>query len=153
MASITNEIESITAFIEDLFPGASVHYQRVPSEYRANELAVRYLTGTNESETNYHYRLDRDYQVIYFAQNEFACLTKFEALERKLNNTFVIPINGSMGYLRVESFSFSQPTKTEGGTIFAIIGVLSVNVREARTQEEFEKIKHFTTLYTQKFDI
>jgi hypothetical protein len=153
VASITNEIESIAAFVEPVLTGATVYKQRVPVQPVANEVSIRYLTGDSESETNYHYRLDRDYQIIYFAQNEFACLQKFEALEQKLNDVFVIPINGSMRYLRVGSFSFSQPFKTEGGTVFAMIGVLRVSVREARTQEQYEKIMNIETRYTQEFEI
>lgn len=144
MASIANEIESIAEFIESEFTSASIHYQRVPTEPKANDLSIRYLMGDTETETNYHYRLDRTYQIVYFAQNELACLTKFDALQRKLNNTFVIPIKDSSRHLRIESFNFSQPFKTEGGTIIGILGVLSVNVREARTQQTHEKINQVT---------
>lgn len=139
MASITNEIESISAVVEPLFPGASVYYQQIPPEPQANELALRFIASDSTTETNYHYRLDHDYQIVYFGRNEFECLTKFEALERKMNDGFLIPIKDSTRYMRIGSFSFSQPFKTESGAT-AIIGVLSVSVREARSQQEFEKI-------------
>lgn len=142
MASIINEVESLSTYVEPLFPGAKVYYQEVPVEPKANELAIRYLTSTNATETGYHYRLDRTYQVIYFAKNEFACLQAFEALERAINNTLIIPLKNSDRYLRLESFSFSQPFKTEAGTVTAILGVLTANLREARTQETYEKINN-----------
>ncbi|MDQ0154912.1 hypothetical protein [Robertmurraya andreesenii] len=139
MASITNEIESIAEVVEPLFPGANVYYQRIPAEPKMNELSIRFIAGGSSSETNYHYRLDHDFQIVYFGRNEFDCLTKFEALERKLNDGFLIPIKGSLRYMRIGSFSFSQPFKTEGGAN-AILGVLNVEVREARTQQQYEKI-------------
>lgn len=140
MASVVNEIESITEFIEPLFAGANVHYQQIPVEPKPNTLIVRYLKGDNATETNYHYRLDRDYQIVYFAQNEFACLQKFEHLERKLNDVLVIPLKNSDRYLRLEFFSFSQPFKTESGTVMAILGVLRASLREPRTQPVTPKI-------------
>jgi hypothetical protein len=146
LASIINEIESIAEFIEPLFSSSSVHFQQVPVEPEANTLVVRYLTGTNETETGYHYRLDRDYQVIYFAQNEFACLQKFEQLERHINNVIAIPLKDSDRYLRLESFSFSQPFKTESGKVSAILGVLSVNLREPRNVQDYsDKIENVHT--------
>ena len=142
MASIINEVESVGDFIAPVFPGAAVSYQNVPIEPAANDLVVRYLTSDNTTETGYHYRLNRDYQIVYFAQNEFACLQKFEALERHINDTLVIPLKNSDRYLRLESFAFSQPFKTEAGTVSAVIGVLSAHLREARTQQTFEKINN-----------
>lgn len=142
MASIINEVESVAAFVSPVFTSAKVSYQNVPVEPAANDLVVRYLSSDNTTETGYHYRLNRDYQIIYFAQNEFACLQKFEALERHINDALVIPLKNSDRYLRLESFSFSQPFKTEAGTVAAIIGVLSVHLREARTQTTSEKINN-----------
>lgn len=141
MASITNELESIAEFIEPLFAGADVHYQQVPVEPKGNVLAVRYMTTTSATETNYHFRLNRDFQIVYFAKNEFDCLLKFEKLERHLNNALVIPIKGTADrYLRVDNFAFSQPFKTEAGKVSAMIGVLSVHLREARDQVISPKI-------------
>ncbi|WP_102271304.1 hypothetical protein [Cytobacillus massiliigabonensis] len=140
MASVINEIESLAEFIEPLFAGASVHYQQIPVEPKVNSLILRYLSSNNATETNYHYRIDREYQIVYFAQNEFACLQKFEQLERKLNDVLVIPLKNSDRYLRLEFFSFSQPFKTESGTVTAILGILRVSLREPRTQNPYNKI-------------
>ncbi|MEH7521688.1 hypothetical protein V7149_00175 [Bacillus sp. JJ1503] len=143
MASIVNEIETLAEFIEPLFAGASVHYQQVPIEPKANTLVVRYLMSGNETETGYHYRIDRDFQIVYYAQNDFACMQKFEQLERILNDNLAIPLKGSDRYLRLDSFNFSQPFKTESG-VTAIIGVLKAHVREPRTQPVTQKIQHVT---------
>jgi hypothetical protein len=142
VASVINEIESITEFIEPLFAGVSVHYQQVPVEPSPNSLVVRYLMGANETETNYHYRLDRHYQIVYFDHSEFACLQKFEQLEREINNILVIPLKESDRYLRLDSFSFSQPFHTESGTVTAILGVLQAHIRESREQPFVQKINN-----------
>ncbi|MFY2158066.1 hypothetical protein ACOSZF_20870 [Cytobacillus firmus] len=144
MASIMNEIESLSAFIEPLFPGADVNFLDVPVEPKEHELVLNYLTSSNANETGYHYRLDRTYQVIYFAEKKSLCLQKFEVLERAVNNTLVIPLKDSDRFLRLESFSFSQPFKTESGRM-AIIGVLTAHLREARTQVTYEKINTVDT--------
>ncbi|MDH5159822.1 hypothetical protein [Heyndrickxia oleronia] len=141
MASILNEIDSIFTYVEDLFPGAKIRYQEVPPVLEPNMVTLRYASGDMTTETTFHYRLDRDYQFIYFDNTELKCLDKGDALARKLNNALVIPIKGSKRYLRVGSFSLSQPFKTESG-VYAIIGMLSAELREARDQEHWDKIEH-----------
>lgn len=140
MASIVNEIETLAEYIEPLFVGASVHYQQIPIDPKPNTIVVRYLLTDNESETGYHYRLDRHFQIVYYAQNDFACLQKYEQLERIINDKLAIQLKGSDRYLRLDSFSFSQPFKTEGGQT-AIIGILQAHVREPRTQPTALKIQ------------
>lgn len=140
MASIPNEIESIFTYVEDLFFGATVSYQKIPAELKPNLITLGYATGNSTTETGASYRLERDYQFVYFDSSELKCLDKGDALQRKLNNALVIPILGSTRYLRVGSFSLSQPFKTESG-MYAIIGMLSVELREERDQPTYEKIK------------
>jgi hypothetical protein len=145
VASIVNEVESISAFIEPLLTGEVVYYQQMPIEPKANDLSIRYIDGGSETETAYHYRLDRNYQIVYFADKEIDCMQGITKLEQKFNNEIVIPLKNSTRYLRVDSFSFSRPFKTEGGKVFAIMGLLSVNLREARSQKPVSKINYVTT--------
>lgn len=140
MASLIKEVESIAAYIESLFPTADIHYQQVPIEPAADTLVIRYIDTQSTSESGFHYRLDRTFQIVYFAKNDFVCMQQTESLESKLNSGLVIPILGSDRFLRLESFNLSQPFKTESGTVSAIIGVLSANLREAREQPKYPKI-------------
>lgn len=141
MASIKTEIESIYEYIKRVFPTEKAHFQKVPSEHKANEISIRYLTGESTNETGYHYRLDHDFQIIYFSKTELECITKLSELERCLNDVTVIPIKDSDRYMRVDSFGNSQPFKTESG-VYSIIGILSVHTREARPQEVVQKVAH-----------
>jgi hypothetical protein len=141
VASIINEVESIGEFVESLFPTANFHYQDVPADPEANDIVIRALPSEGVSETGYHYRLDRTFQVIVFGRNSFASLQQSEQLEKHFNDTLVLPIKGSDRFLRLESFNLSQPFKTESGTVSAVIGVLSAHLREARTQPVFDKIE------------
>lgn len=139
MASIANEIESIYEYIAPVMGGSREWFQNVPTTPKADEYVIRYLLSEQTAETAAHYRLNRDYQIIYFAANEFACLTKGDVIARQLNNTDVIPLKGSDRYMRVGSFSFLQPFKTESG-MYAIIGILQLELREARPQAVVQKI-------------
>lgn len=122
-----------------LFPAATIYLQYVPAQPTANSLSIRLQSADTETETLYHMARHREYQFVYFGASNVDVITKMDELDRKLNNDLLIPIKDSLRYMRVESFSLSQPFKTENG-IDAIIGVLSVTVREARDQEQFEKI-------------
>jgi hypothetical protein len=137
--SIVTDIESIEQYVQPLFPSTTIYLQYIPSQPTARSLSIRFQNGGTETETLYHMARNREYQIVYFGASNIDVLTKMDALDRKLNNDLLIPIKDSLRYLRVESFSLSQPFKTENG-IDAMIGVLSVTVREARDQQQYEKI-------------
>jgi hypothetical protein len=146
VTSIVTEIESIYEFIKQVFTTEKEHFQRIPSEIKANEISIRYLIGDSTNETGYHYRLDHDFQIVYFAKTELECITKFSELERCINDAMSIPIKDSDRYMRVDSFGNSQPFKTESG-VFSIIGILSVQLRQARPQAIDQKINNVETRY------
>lgn len=139
MSSIVTDLESIEQYVAPLFPAATIYLQYVPAELTTDSLSIRLQSADTETETLYHMARHREYQLVYFGASNVDVLTKMDALDRKLNNDLVIPIKDSSRYLRVESFSLSQPFVTESG-INAIIGVLAVTVREARDQQQYEKI-------------
>jgi hypothetical protein len=139
LSSIVTDLESIEQYVAPLFPAATVYLQYVPAEPTTNSLSIRLQSADTETETLYHMARHREYQLVYFGTSNVDVITKMDALDRQLNNDLLIPIKDSTRYLRVESFSLSQPFKTENG-IDAIIGVLAVTVREARDQQQYEKI-------------
>lgn len=129
-----------------LFSSATIYLQYVPAQPTANSLSIRLQSASTETETAYHMARQREYQFVYFGTSNVDVITKMDALDRKLNNDLLIPIKDSLRYMRVESFSLSQPFKTENG-VDAIIGVLSVTVREARDQQQYEKIMNVYARY------
>lgn len=122
----------------------------MPTTYVANELAIEYVNGLSESETGYHYRIDRTFQLVYFGTSALDCVMKVAPVERLFNNARTIPLKGTTRYLRIGSFSLSQAFKTESG-VYAIIGMLAVSLREARDQPTYTKIGAINTrTYTDK---
>lgn len=139
--AVGNELQSVVDFVKTMYPTAKIIKQNVPSTPAANTFVIRLLTSDTESETLYHMRRNRDYQVVYYGSNVEDVITKLDAVERKTMNNLVIPITGSLRYIRVEGFSSSMPFKTESGVDVAL-GVLQTTVREARDQKTYDKIMH-----------
>lgn len=135
------EQESVGDFIKVALPSIALKYE-VPDKPAKNNIVVRLLSSDSESETRYHYRIDRDYQIVVYGVDAQDVLAKMDVIERKANDgTTLIPMKDSKRYIRIGSFSFSTAFKTEGG-LYARLGVLSTEVREARTQEQYDKIMH-----------
>lgn len=139
--TVVNELQSVGTFLAASVPSATVKYE-VPAKPTPSDLVVRAQSNDYKSETRYHYRIDRTYQVIAFGADSPTVLAKMDAISRKvMDKRMAIPINGSTRFIRVGSFSFSAPFRNENGQ-WAAIGVLETEVREARTQEEYGKIWH-----------
>lgn len=139
MTDIVTEVESLRDFIAD--PMFTKYWmQHLPSKYTAGELSVRFIGDTATSETGYHTRFDREYQFVIFGTSERDCIVRASAVQRKLNNVHVIPLKGTSRFIRNGLFALSQPFKTEGGEVFAVIGVLQAEIREARHFEVSPKI-------------
>lgn len=144
MADIAKEVESLRDFVTDL-NFARIWMQHLPEKYTAGELSIRYIGDTSASETGYHRRYNRDYQFVYFAANELACIQKASELQRKLENEHKLRIKDSEDYLTLGSFSISQPFKTEGTAVFAFIGVLQAQVWSGAEIEEPTKVSEIDT--------
>lgn len=146
MADIVTEVESLRDFVVDPTLYSRIWMQTMPAKYEAGQLSIRFTGGGTASETGYHYRLDREYQFVYFGTSELDCIRKGTVLQRKLNSKHAIKLKGSERYIRVGPFSLSQPFKTEGGEVFAIIGMLQAELREARdfSAEEVPKMGGIT---------
>lgn len=139
--SLINELESVEAFVKTVHPTSATEKQTVPRKPHPDLFVIRFQNDDRTSETAYHYRIDREYQIVYIGDSEADVITKMDALSTALYQRQLILINGSLRNLCVESFSFSQPFRTENELV-ACIGVLAVEVREARNQSEDPLIQH-----------
>lgn len=115
--------------------------QHIPDKYTAGELSIRYQGDDSTSETGASYRLNRDYQFVYFGNSELDCIRKASVLQRKIKQADKLRIKDSEDYMTLGSFSFSQPFKTESAEIYAVIGILQAEVREAREFATVEKMR------------
>ncbi|MFD2702786.1 hypothetical protein ACFSVM_20305 [Paenibacillus shunpengii] len=138
--ALLDEIVAIEAFIKAKYPAAKYEKQTVPDKPAHDTFVIRFLDDDREKETGVHYRIDREYQVIYFAQTPQAILPVMDALSKYVYST------DSIGPYRVESFAYSQPFKMESG-MHACIGILTGNVREAIPQKSWQKINHIGTRF------
>ncbi|KKO54506.1 hypothetical protein [Paenibacillus sp. DMB20] len=133
--SVINDIVAIEAYIKALFPTATTGKQDVPAQPPPNSYYVRMIDEDRETETRYHYRVDRAYQIVHVDKRPDTVLANMDKLSTAVYQTELI------GPIRINAFSISPPAKTENG-LFVIIGVLDTSVREARIQPEYPKINH-----------
>lgn len=145
--AVVDELQSVVDFIKAMFPTANVIKQNPPSTPTPNTFVARLLSSDTDSETLYHMRRSRDYQIVCYGSHPSDVLAKMDAIERKTINDIVIPIKGSLRYISVGGFSFSMPFKTESG-VDAVIGILQTEVREARDQATYEKIMQVYARYS-----
>jgi hypothetical protein len=139
--SVVNELNSIRDVLLTVYPSPTVvHRQDVPATPTANSFVVRLMNDDRDTETRFGMRNSREYQIIYFGSSSVDVLTKIDTLSKHfLNKKAVIPIKGSLRYMRVEGFSFGMPFKSSSG-VDAVIGVMQTETREARDQDAYEKI-------------
>ncbi|WP_433943608.1 hypothetical protein [Paenibacillus sp. SN-8-1] len=133
--SVVTDMGAIEAFIKTQFPAATTGKQVVPKQPPANSFYVRMLDEDRETETRYHYRVDRAYQIVHVASRPDTVLANMDALGRALYQTELI------GSIRINSFSVSQPAETDNA-LYVIIGVLDTSVRESRDQPVWPKINN-----------
>ena len=144
MADIKAEIQSRRDFVAPELTGVTFQLQNMSETYKANVMSIEFGASSPTSETAYHYRLNRTYQLVYFGTSKLDCVTKMQAIERKINDKQDIEIGSTGRYLRVASFSLSNAFKTETTGVYAVIGMLEAKVREPRTQENYEPINNVT---------
>ncbi|WP_232696176.1 hypothetical protein [Brevibacillus daliensis] len=138
MASLIKEIEAVGAIVRQAIPNAIVKYQHIPEEPGKDMCVVQYISGGNESETAYHYRIDRTFRIVWFGTSEVDCIRKLEIMERTFGNTLQFKADGYR--VITKSFGASQPFQTTGGA-FAILATLQAELRQARPQETYEKMQ------------
>jgi hypothetical protein len=134
--AIIDDLFAIEAFIKARFPASTTGRQTIPEVPPPDSFYVRFLNDSRETETRYHYRADREYQIVYFAEWPEQIMPKMDTLASALYETEVVTDD-----MRVESFALSQPAKLDSG-IYASIGILAVSVRQARIQPVVPLINH-----------
>ncbi|MCD9024316.1 hypothetical protein [Cohnella silvisoli] len=134
--AVINEILAIEAFIRTKFPGSLTGKQTIPEKPVEDTFYIRFLGDDRETETRYHFRANREYQIVYVGEWPEDVIPKMDGLSDALYQTERI----SQG-IRVESFSYSQPVESESGG-YVSIGMLELVSREARTQTAYPLINH-----------
>ncbi|QIG62527.1 hypothetical protein [Sporosarcina phage Lietuvens] len=151
MAEITDEITALRDLVADV-GFTKIRLAHLPDKYTAGELSIRYQGDDVTSETGYHYRLDREYQFVFFGTSERDVISYASKVQRRLNSVFKLKIGTAdeSGYMTLGSFSCSQPFKAEDNvSIYGIIGVLQAEVREARYFTQSPKISGIETDVTE----
>lgn len=133
--SVVNDIVAIETFIRTQFPAATTGKEEIPLQPPANSFYIRALDDDRETETRYHFRVDRPYQIVHITQRPDTVLADMDALGSAFYQTELI------GAIRIDGFTVSQTFKTENG-LYAKIGILETNVRESRIQKTYPKINY-----------
>ncbi|WP_339273720.1 hypothetical protein MKY59_21330 [Paenibacillus sp. FSL W8-0426] len=150
MADITTEILAIEAFIKSVIPAARVEKQTVPLQPSAGLFVVRFLTQTPATETLYHYRMDRDYQVLYYSAKPQDAFPVMDALSNALYDEQRIASSDS----RLDSFTYAMPTKSSTDKAsttnadYVTPGILRVTSRRSRPQPTYPLINSVNSRFT-----
>lgn len=146
MSDVITTIESVESFVQSVHPDSLIYLQNLPRAYGPDTFLIRFLGESRQTETLAHYRKDIDIEIIYVGASAPDALTKLDRVSDELYQRQLVPIKDSLRYLRVESFSLSQPFQTDND-LFAMIGILTVNERQARDQETYDKIMQVHTRF------
>jgi hypothetical protein len=148
VTTLGNELVSVADFIRATYPTSTVLQQNVPLTPNPNTFVVRFQNDEREVSSGGAIKANREYQIIYIDAKAPDILTKMDAISRKcLYGRLVIPIKGSLRYIRVNGFSFGQILDTEND-LEACIGVLQTEIREARDMEAYQKIMNVNARIT-----
>ena len=138
--TIISDIVAIEAFVKAKYPAPAHTYKQTPPlKPEPKTFVVRVIDDGRTTETRYHTRVDRTYQIVYYSDKVADVLTKMDALSFAFMDALIVPVSGSTRNIRVGTFSYSEPFETEND-LFASIGVLTTEVREARTRPQWPLI-------------
>lgn len=140
MADTVREINTIADIVASASPFTRIWKQFLPLVYKDGEIAIRWQGDRDTSETNTFYRINRDYQIVYFASSEAKCLGVASEIRCTLAQTIKTEIEDTGDYMTLGPFSFSQPFKTDTDGVFSVVAILQVEVREGRLKPVFEKM-------------
>lgn len=148
--TLINDIESIDAFIAQLFPTAHTHKQMAPLKTVANTFVTMLQNDRRQTETNVSWRNEREYQIVYFGVNAQDVLAKMDALSTALYSAKVIAKSGSTRHIYVDSFAYGMPFKSAAEDVYVSVGVLVATTREMKSMDAYEnadKIMHVNIRY------
>ncbi|MCK1985169.1 MULTISPECIES: hypothetical protein [Peribacillus] len=147
MIDIKNEVDSLADYISDNLSEVKI-LKKSPIKYNSGDLLIRFVKGSTESETGFHYRLDHSFQIVYYGASDLDCISKMGQVQHFFGDKVSIPLEGDESrYLGIESFSLSQAFQTETTGIYAIIGIVEVSIRQARSYEQATKIQNVEARY------
>lgn len=151
--TIVDEMGAILAWLRAEFPDIPADQfglQQVPEKPPTDSFYLRFQNDSREHMTSFSIVARREYQVIHFNVLPDV-LARMDSLARKcLYGRMMIPIDEeSRRYVRIDSFSFGNVLNTEDrDDLKAVVGVLSVELREARDEKAYEKIRQLFVRYT-----
>jgi len=131
--AVVNELISVEAFVKAQFP-SSTYKQKAPLKPASDTFIVQLMGDNRSTETGYHTRVERMYQIVYVNSSLPEVLAKMDALSYAAMDGTLIPINASSRFIRVGAFSYSQPFETEND-LYAVIGIMQTEIREVRTRD------------------
>lgn len=150
MAAIIDEILGIEAFIKSVVPGAVVEKQTVPLQPTPGLFVVRFLAEpVRTNETAFHYRIERDYQVIYYSATPQAAFPVMDALSNAIYDVQRIVATGS----RLNALNYTQPMRTDTDKAattnagYATLGILRITSRQSRTQQSYPLIQNVNSRF------
>ena len=135
--TVINDIIAVEAFVKAKYPTPAHTYKQTPPlSPDPKTFVVRIIDAGRTTETRYHTRADRTYQIVYYSDKVADVLAKMDELSFAFMDVLVIPVSASSRNIRVGAFSYSEPFETEND-LLASIGILTTEVREARTQPQW----------------
>ncbi|WP_334075450.1 hypothetical protein [Paenibacillus sp. A14] len=149
--SIAGEISGLTELIQAKFPAVTVHRFQGPALPVAGEFVIELKQETRRSDSRSHTLAERQYAVVYYAEQVEEVVLSLEALSRYLMNERAeadTGKTGGAGSIRAESFAISTPEKLEGG-LHKGTGTVVINTREPvaiRQYEKINKVEYRTTI-------
>lgn len=141
MADIIAEINTIGDLITPAASFERFYKQTLPTKYVANTVGIRWQGDRETSMTNVIYEVNRMYQVLYFGNSEVNCIQTADKIRAALNNAIKVKLRDSDGFMTLGSFNYSAPFKTETDGVYAIVGILPVQVYAERPQPKAEKMR------------
>lgn len=149
--SMAEEVSGLAELIQAKFPEVTVHRFQGPALPAAGEFVIELKQETRRSDSRSHTLAERQYAIVYYAEQAEEAVLGLEALSRYLMNERTEAgalKTGEAKALRAESFTITSPEKLEGG-LQKGTGTVVINTREAvaiRQYEKIQKVEYRTTI-------
>jgi hypothetical protein len=137
---LTLELDSVASDLLKEFPEVAVRYD-VPIEPQAGTFVIRSQHSDLSVESRYTFRIERDYQLIYYSADPQDAIEIMNRYARRClkGNTLIPILDDSLRYIRINSFGYGLPVKTEMG-LYMVMAMMPTELRQARDQETYQKI-------------
>ncbi|MGN7356776.1 hypothetical protein ACTHPF_05380 [Paenibacillus sp. SAF-054] len=140
--SIAVEVGKLAELIAGKFSGTKIYRFQGPDIPGAEDCVIELRQETRRGDSRTHTIAERQYAIIYYAEQVETAIITLEALSRYVMNER--PEAASVGSeaagaIQVESFAISAPEKIEDG-LLKCTGLLLVRSRESIALPHYEKI-------------